>query len=85
MVPWDMDSYFGKQEPCKNASCSIYNGERGQPVGIYQSAGGFNVLKDHFIKCFRNELKQRYVIMAKTILSVNNTLDIFAKLIKKLM
>jgi len=84
MVPWDMDSYFGKQPPCLIANCSIYNGEQGQPVGQYQSPGGFNTLKDHFIKCFRNELKQRYVIMAKTILSINNTLSIFDEAYEKI-
>jgi hypothetical protein len=68
-------------------NCSLYSGERGQPVGRYETPGAGNILKDHFIKCFRNgnscyisliitELNERYRLLAQTVLSVNNTLKL---------
>lgn len=72
MVPWDADGFFGFAEPCINASCSIYLGEEGAPVGIYQIPGGYNVLKNAFIKAFRPELNQRFMDLAKTSFSVEN-------------
>jgi len=73
MDVWDTDSYFGFAAPCENnASCSIYLGEQGAPVGIYQTAGGYNVLKNAFIKCYRSELNARFMLLSGSVLSVAN-------------
>eukprot|EP01114_Cavostelium_apophysatum_P005296 TRINITY_DN1610_c0_g1_i1.p1 TRINITY_DN1610_c0_g1~~TRINITY_DN1610_c0_g1_i1.p1 ORF type:complete len:1083 (-),score=286.17 TRINITY_DN1610_c0_g1_i1:32-3280(-) len=73
MTPWDMDSFFGLAEPCLNKpNCSIFLGEAGAPVGIYQKPGGRNILKDAFIKTFRTEYTQRIGHLASTVLSVEN-------------
>lgn len=79
MAPWDMDSYFGQTQPCEDPTCSIYLGEKGAPVGIYQTPGGHNVLKDRFIKTFRNELNERFILLSRNVLSVENVNKIVAK------
>lgn len=47
------DTRDNQELPCLQPTCSLYSGERGQPVGQYESPGAGNILKDHFIKSFR--------------------------------
>eukprot|EP01114_Cavostelium_apophysatum_P007864 TRINITY_DN2006_c0_g1_i1.p1 TRINITY_DN2006_c0_g1~~TRINITY_DN2006_c0_g1_i1.p1 ORF type:complete len:1025 (-),score=236.67 TRINITY_DN2006_c0_g1_i1:51-2726(-) len=72
LVTWDMDSLFGRENPAKNATTSLYLGEEGAPVSDNDEPGAYNTLKDHFIKTFRTELNERYRLLASSVLSPAN-------------
>eukprot|EP01114_Cavostelium_apophysatum_P020426 TRINITY_DN683_c0_g1_i3.p1 TRINITY_DN683_c0_g1~~TRINITY_DN683_c0_g1_i3.p1 ORF type:complete len:1225 (-),score=213.29 TRINITY_DN683_c0_g1_i3:19-3693(-) len=75
---WDMDSFWGREAPCKNKpTCSLNLGEYGADVGQWQSPGNGNVLKNAFIKAFRAEYQERFRLLAQSVLSIENIDKLF--------
>ncbi|HLU48364.1 MAG TPA: CotH kinase family protein, partial [Planctomycetota bacterium] len=66
LAPWDLDQNFGEW---KGASASIYMGEQGNPDN---RSGWWHLLKDAFLKAYREEFRDHLLFMNNTILHPDN-------------